>query len=220
MNPEDPAGHSARSARALTTSLFALALGGCSLFGIRTAEEADYVVVETRNEFELRDYAALVTVETTVDAAFEDAGKRAFGKLFAYISGENRAREEIEMTTPVVASADGGESIAMTAPVTAARERQGWRYSFVLPARYTIETAPLPLRDDVGLAGIEPRRVAVLTFSGTWRESTFDENLGRLRDWIERNRLEIASAPRYASYDPPWAIPFLRRNEIMIDVKS
>lgn len=211
---------SARVLRPLTIAVLTVALGGCSLFGIRTTEEAGYVLVEAEDEFELRDYTAQVTVETTVDANFEDAGNRAFRKLFAYISGENRAAESIEMTAPVIASEAGGESIAMTVPVMAAQDRQGWRYAFVLPASYSADTAPLPLRDDVRIAETDRRRVAVLTFTGPWRQSTFNKNLDRLRDWIERSDLEIASPPSFASYDPPWTIPFLRRNEIIIDVKS
>ena len=212
-----------RYVRPLGTALIAAVLSGCSLLGIRTVEEAGYEVVETQGDIELREYAAYVAVETTVDADFEDAGNRAFRKLFAYISGENRARQSIDMTAPVIAretDAAKGESIDMTAPVIAAQDRRGWRYAFVLPAGYSIENAPLPLREDVSLAEIEPRRVAVLTFSGSWNESTFNARLERLRDWIEINQLEADSSPRFAGYDPPWTIPFLRRNEIMIDVKS
>ena len=212
-----------RYIRPLGTALIAAMLSGCSLFGIRTVEQAHYKVLETQGDIELREYAAYVTVETTVDGDFEDAGKRAFGKLFGYISGENQARGKIDMTAPVIASdanAVSGESIEMTAPVIAAQDRGGWRYAFVLPAGYSIENAPLPLRDDVRLAEVEPRRVAVVTFSGTWNESAYGANLERLRDWIEANRFEAASPPSFAGYDPPWTIPFLRRNEVMIDVKS
>jgi len=204
-------------------ALATLALGGCSLLGIRTAEEAPYVVISTQDNIELREYSAYVTVETTVDADFKDAGNRAFRKLFDYISGENRARQNIDMTAPVIASeaaTDGSESIEMTAPVVATSERSGWRYAFVLPARYTIDNAPLPVSGDLRLVENKPKRVAVLTFTGSWRESNFKEQLDRLQDWIESNQLQSASLPRFAGYDPPWAIPFLRRNEIMIDIKS
>ena len=209
--------------RLLTTALATLALGGCSLLGIRTAEEAAYVVVSNQDDIELREYAAYVTVETTVDAAFKEAGNRAFRKLFRYISGENRARQSIEMTAPVIASETGtgsGESIEMTVPVVTTRQQDGWRYAFVLPARYTIDNAPLPVREDLRLVENKPRRVAVLTFTGSWKEPSFRDQVDRLNDWIESNQLESASAPRFAGYDPPWAIPFLRRNEIMIDIES
>ncbi len=209
--------------RPILATVAVLLLSGCSLFGIRSVEEAAYVVVDRQGDIELRDYSGYITVETIVDGDFEDAGKLAFKRLFGYISGENRARKNIDMTAPVIASeADeiDGVSIEMTAPVIAEQDRRGWRYAFVLPAGYTMDNAPLPLPEDVSLAEIEPRRVAVLSFSGSWNAATFRDNLARLRGWIERNRLEAASSPRYAGYDPPWTIPFLRRNEIMIDVES
>ena len=222
MNTETASPKPGHLIRPLTTALVTLALGGCSLLGIRTAEEAAYVVLSNQDDIELREYAAYVTVETTVDADFKDAGNRAFRKLFGYISGENRARQSIEMTAPVIASetGTGGESIEMTAPVITSKQPGGWRYAFVLPARYTIDNAPLPVHDDLRLVENKPKRVAVLTFTGSWKESRFREQLGRLNGWLESNQLESASMPRFAGYDPPWALPFLRRNEIMIDIES
>ena len=206
--------------RLFTLLLLASAVGGCSLFGIRTAEQPEYAVVETFEAIELRDYAAHVTVETTVEADFEDAGNRAFERLFGYISGDNRARESIEMTAPVIARESGGETIEMTAPVVATRVTRGWTFAFVLPARYTLENVPLPLREDVRLGEIRPRRVAALSFSGAWRAAAFARKAEHLHGWIEANGFEIVSPPRFAAYDPPWAIPFLRRNEILIDIES
>ncbi|MDH3635583.1 MAG: heme-binding protein [Gammaproteobacteria bacterium] len=223
MNPVTESSTRNTLVRPLIAALVTLALGGCSLLGIRTAEEAAYVVVSNQDDIELREYAAYITVETTVNAEFKDAGNRAFRKLFDYISSENRTRQSIEMTAPVIASETGtadGESIEMTAPVVTTKQQNGWRYAFVLPARYTIDNAPLPVSEDLSLVENKPKRVAVLTFTGSWRESGFRQQLDRLQGWIESNQLESASEPRFAGYDPPWAIPFLRRNEIMIDIKS
>ena len=206
--------------RPLATCLCLLLLGGCSLFGIRTVEEARYTIVSGDGDIELRRYTGYVSVETVVEGDFEQAGGQGFRRLFDYISGANREQQEIAMTAPVTAArpGDAGAKIDMTAPVIATENRDGWSWAFVLPARYTIDNAPLPLRDDVILVENAPARVAVLTYSGSWKQSTFDENLERLLGWIENNRLEAASPPRFAAYDPPWTLPFLRRNEIMIEV--
>jgi hypothetical protein len=40
-----------------------------------------------------------------------------------------------------------------------------------------------------------------------------------LRDWLNRRGYEAISESRLAGYDPPWTLPFLRRNEIHIDIK-
>ena len=222
MNPDATPAALANPVRPLAAALGLLLLGGCSLLGIRTAEEASYAVVASQDDIELRDYASYVSVETTVSADFDDAGNRAFRKLFGYISGDNRAQEKIAMTSPVTASestAGDGEEIEMTIPVIASERQRGWRFAFVLPGRFTIDSAPLPLDPDVELVENRPRRVAVLTFSGRWREAAFRDNLERLLGWIEKNGYEAASSPRFAGYDPPWALPFMRRNEIIIDLE-
>lgn len=195
---------------------------GCSVFGIRSAEEASYVVLDDQEDFQLREYAGLIVAETTVKAAFDDAGKEAFGRLFGYISGENQASQKIAMTAPVLASEDdgrSGESIDMTAPVIAEQAAEGWRYAFVLPDSYTMANAPTPTNPGIRLVEIKPKLVAVLRFSGLWDEKDFRKNADKLQSWLSKNQLEAVSLPRIAGFDPPWTLPFLRRNEVMIDVR-
>jgi DNA gyrase inhibitor GyrI len=89
----------------------------------------------------------------------------------------------------------------------------------VLPAGYRLDNAPTPTREDVTLARVPARRVAVKRYSGWWNEASYRENLQLLQGWMRQNKLEADSEPRYAGYDPPWTLPFLRRNEIMIDIR-
>ena len=98
---------------------------GCSLFGIRSTEEAPYSVLEEQGQYQIRQYQSLLIATTIVDTDFDEAGKQAFRRLFNYISGDNRADREIAMTAPVLAAeypttenaATDGERIKMTAPV-------------------------------------------------------------------------------------------------------
>jgi len=194
---------------------------GCSFFGIRNTEEAGYAVIDERNQIEIREYDELVVVETFVNADYEEAGTIAFRKLFAYISGENISKTKISMTAPVMSKegdAPEGDKIPMTSPVLGQRQAKGWRYSFVLPAGYTLENAPLPSNPEVKLVVIPRKKVAVIRYSGSWKEHTMREKSEKLVEWIQANGLERLSSPRSARYDPPWTLPFLRRNEIMIDV--
>ena len=194
---------------------------GCSLVGIRTAEEASYSVVESSGDFELREYAPQVLAETRVEADFDEAGRVAFRRLFDYISGDNSAGREIDMTAPVVADAGGdGEKIAMTSPVRQQAADTGWRFAFVLPSSYTLATAPSPTREDVNLVLESQKTVAALRYRGSWDETAFRQGAEKLRAWLAERRLEAVSAPRAAGYDPPWTLPFLRRNEVLIDVAS
>jgi hypothetical protein len=202
--------------------LILLVSSGCSVVGINNVEEASYTVVIKDDNFELRDYDPMVIVETTIDDDFENAGNKAFRRLFAYITGNNVANSEIAMTAPVIADpagTSGGTDIAMTAPVLQQYSQGGWRYAFVLPADLTLETAPKPLDDNVKLAEVPAKKVAVVQFSGFWSEASMQDKTSQLKDWISVNNLTSSSEPRWAGYNPPWTIPFLRRNEVMIDVQ-
>jgi len=195
---------------------------GCTILGIRTSEEASYEVLKNYDHVEIREYAELVIVETYVNADYDDASNIAFKKLFAYISGENLSKSKISMTAPVMSkegSAVDGDKIPMTSPVLGEKQARGWRYSFVLPSGYTLENAPLPSSPDVKLAVMPGKKVAVIRYSGSWEEKSMREKSEELVLWIQTNGFEILSNPRSAGYDPPWTLPFLRRNEIMIDVK-
>ena len=195
---------------------------GCSIFGIRTSEEASYHVIAIYGNIEIREYGEFVVIETDVEASYDEAGSIAFKKLFAYISGENGSQTKISMTAPVMSrevSALDGKKVAMTSPVIGEKQGQGWRYSFVLPAGYTLENAPVPSNPEVKLAVMPRKKVAVIRYSGPWKERVMHEKSEELIEWIRINCLERLSTPRSAGYDPPWTLSFLRRNEIMIDVK-
>jgi hypothetical protein len=196
-------------------------ISGCSVFGINTVEEARYDLLMAEDHYELRLYEPLVIAETYIEGDFDKAGDQAFRKLFGYISGDNLSSREIAMTAPVIASeseSDGGKKIDMTAPVLQERTEQGWRYMFVLPASYSIQTAPEPLHEDVQLSRQPQKQVAVIRYSGSWNENAIAEKTIQLKQWIAANDLTPASEPRWAGYNPPWTLPFLRRNEVMIDV--
>ncbi|MFC1875695.1 heme-binding protein [Thermodesulfobacteriota bacterium] len=208
-------------AAGLSAICFSFLTTGCTFFGIRTSEEASYNVIDKGDQIEIRDYEELVVVETYVNADYDEAGNIAFKKLFAYISGENISKTKIAMTAPVMSKegdAPAGDKIPMTSPVLGQRQAKGWRYSFVLPTGYTLEAAPLPSDPEVKLAVIPRKKVAVIRYSGSWKEQTMREKSEKLVEWIQTNGLERLSSPRSARYDPPWTLPFLRRNEIMIDV--
>jgi hypothetical protein len=194
---------------------------GCSVVGINSVEEANYDLLRAEGNFELRQYRPLVVAETTIEAEFDEAGKIAFEKLFGYISGENTTSSKIAMTAPVLADQtrpDQGKKIAMTVPVLEERTDQGWRYMFVLPANYTLGDAPTPLNQDVKLSTMPEKTVAVIRYSGTWDKKVIDSKKLQLNAWISANNLTPASKPRWAGYNPPWTLPFLRRNEVLIDV--
>lgn len=202
----------------------AILITGCSVFGGASVEEAPYQLVQKDEQFEIRDYASVIVAQTQVRADISDkkAGNEAFGRLFKYITGENEASQKIAMTAPVISKTGekaSSEKIAMTAPVTFQKNGGAWRYRFVLPEGYTIDTAPRPLNQDVSLQKIEPKRVATVTYSGLGRDKARARNTQALLSWVEAEGLEALSEPRWAGYNPPWTLPPFRRNEVLIDVR-
>lgn len=196
-------------------------LSGCSVFGINSVEEASYDAIHVEGDYELRLYQPMVIAETYVEGEFDAAGDIAFNRLFDYISRDNISSSKIAMTAPVIVDQSGSDrrkKIGMTVPVLEQRKDQGWRYMFVLPAAYTIKTAPAPLDEKVKLSSMPQKKVAVLRFSGLRDELIISQKTLLLEQWIAAKSWTPASEPRWAGYNPPWTLPFYRRNEVMIDI--
>ena len=187
----------------------------CVTVGI---EKAKYQVIEKEGKFEIRQYKPQIVAETVVEADFDKAGNVAFRRLFNYISGDNRRKESIAMTAPVNQK-NSSEKIAMTAPVNQQQSEGKYIVSFLMPSRYTIETLPEPLDSSVRLKQIPPRKIAAIRYSGSWSRKRYEQKKNLLEEFIRNKGLQIKGQDIFARYDPPFQIPFLRRNEVQFDVE-
>lgn len=106
----------------------------------------------------------------------------------------------------------------MTAPVTQQGDGTSWKVRFVMPANYTMETLPKPNNEAVKLEKIPAKRFAVIRFSGMALEDSLKEHTDSLNTFIKEKNLTAMSSPTYAFFNPPWTLPFLRRNEVMIEI--
>ena len=184
------------------------------------AEEPAYTVVETLDAgVEVREYAPMLVAEVVVATDdFDRAGNLGFQPLADYIFGNNTKRERIGMTAPVTQARDG-ERIGMTAPVTQSGSAQGWVVGFVMPARYTAETLPLPRDPRIRINEVPARNVAAIRFSGRWSTIRYAENLRVLeRELAEAGWVAVAE-PQAAQYNAPWVPGPLRRNEVLLPVR-
>lgn len=197
--------------------LAATVVAGCSVFGGQAAPEPEYEVMFSEPPFEIRAYPPMVVASTIAQGGYDSAISTGFGRLFDYISGNNEGRREIAMTAPVVTEP---EKIAMTAPVlTEPAGAERWQIAFVLPEDFTLDTAPRPSDPSVTLSEIPARRVAVVGFSWWFSEDNIEEARTRLAKWLD-SRSETASGTwQAAGYNPPWTLPWLKRNEIMVAVE-
>lgn len=191
-------------------TLFESVLG---VVGIRTFyDQPRYAVVERLDRgVEIRAYEARVAVET--DARGQGGGQgdgEAFGRLFRYITGANRAGDRIAMTAPVET---GGRRIAMTVPV---EQGTGGTMRFFLPHAVADAGAPEPTEAGVRLVRVPPERIAALRFSGRITPEARVEQERILTGVLASAGKATAAAPFFMGYDPPFAIPFLRRNEVAV----
>lgn len=205
----------------LVAGIGVLLTGVGSVVGIRTAQEPRHEVLVKDGVHEIRRYAPYI-VATTSSAGDRDASANdSFRLLAGYIFGNNRARESIEMTAPVVMKAEG-TSIEMTAPVVMAPDGERWTMAFVLPERFTLENVPMPVDPRIEIREVPAEDLAVVRFSGIADQQAILAQERKLRAWLgqaQGHAYEALGGYRYAGYDPPFTLPFLRRNEVMIPVK-
>ncbi|NTV92190.1 MAG: heme-binding protein [Chlorobiaceae bacterium] len=193
-------------------------MAGCSVIGKRSADEPGFTLQKKEGFFEVRHYGKMVYAETVVEGSYSKTSGVAFSRLAGYIFGKNRVKQKISMTAPVMQE-PVSEKIPMTAPVLQEKKGEGWLMSFVMPEGSRLETMPEPLDPAVKLREVEGRSVAVIGYTGLHSEKNIRKYAGQLREWIGKKGYRAISEARAASYDPPWTIPFLRRNELQIDVE-
>ena len=207
--------------RALASVAAVVLVSGCSVFGIRSGyEQPPYTVLERVEEtVEIRRYNSRLAAEVTVEAGDAEVGRdEAFRLLFDYISGANQGQSKVAMTAPVEVGAEA-EKIAMTAPVeTAAAEDGRYTMRFFLPSAYTSATVPQPTDPSVRIVELPEATVAVQRFSGSWDAEQLERRKAELVRVLEESRWRPTGKPTSLFYDPPWTLPFLRRNEVAVPV--
>ena len=77
----------------------------------------------------------------------------------------------------------------------------------------------MPTNRTVRVRDVAPRRVATIRFSGFLRDKTAEQQRGRLEAWLKARGMEHEDDWRVAGYNPPWTIPPLRRNEVLVTLR-
>ncbi len=212
----------------------AVFLTNCSLFGYRSEEEPNYSVIIKDKKNEIRLYKPYLIAKTTVEGSFKEAQSKGFKILANFIFGDNKSKSKIAMTAPVTLNSDlsssesKSEKIAMTAPVVMNAEMQrsdskkeSWTMTFTMPSSFNVDTLPVPNDNRILIEEVPSKFMAALRFTGFWNTSKVDEKGKKLLEWINKQgQYQAVSKPMFAGYNPPWTLPFFRRNEVWIEVKS
>ena len=185
-------------------------------------EEPKFTLLEKDKAFELRAYAPKIIAEVVVDGNMREASSKGFRLIADFIFGNNTVQsgksEKISMTAPVSVEPQS-EKISMTSPVGVQQASKGWKVYFVMPSQYTLETLPKPKSPLVSIKQRSSQKFAVIRFSGLVDEEKMEKKVAELKQWTDNKKLKVLGNPELARYNPPWTLPFLRRNEVMLEVE-
>ncbi len=165
---------------------------------------ATYQVISSNEEVEIRQYEPIIVGWVNIKREHEDVVNKGFPILFKYISGNNSTEQKLEMTAPVLQEGNG----------------EKWRLGFIIPAQYTIETVPKPNDDRLKIELIPSKKLISLKFSGGNTNRNMNRHQEILAEYIEANNIKTVGNFTFAYYDAPWTLPFLRHNEVLIEIEN
>jgi SOUL heme-binding protein len=205
------------SKRAAIALLIALA-GSAAMFTPVSARVAEppFTSVFKQGDFEIRDYQTQVIAQVTVTSNKAEPANDGFRPLAGYIFGGNAPQAKIAMTAPV--TRQQGTQIAMTAPVTRQATGNAWNVRFIMPEGSRLATMPRPNNPNVRLMEEPGKRYAVVRFSGLGNPPALTRKTEELRAFLRSRNLTPIGEPVFAFYDPPFTLPFRRRNEVWLEL--
>ncbi|MCU0984349.1 MAG: heme-binding protein [Acetobacteraceae bacterium] len=207
-----------RTLNGLALAAAAAVSSACTVVGVRDGtEEPAYTVVGLINGAEVRRYGPRLAAEVTVGGDEVAARSAGFSPLARFIFGANEGGQKVAMTAPV--SQARSEKIAMTIPVAQGRAEGGeWTIRFFMPAEYTEATLPRPKDERVRIVTVPAETYAVMRFRGSTGPDAVDAQKQRLMAALATGPWAPMAEPEAWFYDPPWTIPNLRRNEVVVRV--
>lgn len=186
-------------------------------------ETPKYKILKKDKNIELREYSDYIQATVEVKGLTHNkAGNKAFSILADYIFGNNIDNSKINMTAPVTSQqTTKSKKIAMTAPVTSINNNpDSYAVSFTMPSEFTIKTIPKPINNTIVLQEVKKHKVVAIIFSGYSGENKVQTKTKTLIKWVKENKLTQINDPILARYDPPWKPGFIRKNEILINIKD
>ena len=148
-------------------------------------------------QIEIRAYAPRIMAVTGMN---EDSDS-GFRVLAGYIFGGNAEEQKIAMTAPVQQTMAGEKEMA-----------------FMMPAEYALKDLPQLEDQRVSFREAPAYTAAVIQFSGWASAEKADENWQQLRRFLITKGIDITGEPTLNQYNPPWTLPFMRRNEVIVPV--
>lgn len=169
--------------------------------------EPSYRLLKKDGPIEIREYGEMIVAEVEVRGKRSIAIRNGFRLLANYIFGKNQQRQKIPMTAPVIQqnqNASGSQ----------------WIVRFVMPEGLTLDKLPKSEDPSIKLTKLANSKYILIVFSGSSTDKNLQKHLQILRTYIKNNDLNVNDNPIMAFYNPPWVLPFLRRNEIWLELSA
>ena len=168
-------------------------------------EQPSYKVVQRDGNIEIRLYDIILLQSVSVSGDQYQALMQGFRPLVSHIRAKKRVGDKISMTAPVMQLS--GDT------------HDDWVISFSMPSKYDASSLPAPNNEQIFTETISPTKAAVIRFSGNADEELLVKKAEQLSDWLSKAALIARSKPRYLFYNDPSTPPFLRRNEVFIEIE-
>ena len=173
-------------------------------FGLQYTETPHYQEFKKQGKISWRHYPPLNIVKVKVQGPQQEALQKGFVAVAAYIFGENATHTKIAMTKPVLQMG----------------QAQNWQVAFILPQKYALSDLPLPVKANLELLTLMEGDYLVQRFSGRIRESRLQSQMLQLMTFAQVHDCQVQGEPIFAFYNPPWTLPFMRRNEVWLKLEK
>ena len=170
-------------------------------------KQQEFRVLQTYEDFELREYLPCVIAEVKVSANYSTATRSAFSSLFNYISKGNESSQKIAMTAPVITAQKADRS-----------DSAGWYVSFVMPTGSAFDHMPHPNDSQVKLRELDTETCVAKSFRGTATDELSRKKVQELRASASKANIALSDETRICRFDPPFKPGFLQYNEIVIPI--
>ena len=167
-------------------------------------EQPDYKIPISEGAIEIRSYGPMIAGEAAVKGERKVAINEGFRLIAAYIFDANKPNAKIAMTAPVTQHTTGDNGMVR----------------FIMPSSWTPETLPAPNDPRVTLKPVPATRMLAIRFSGTASDDLIQTKTDELRRYAADKKLATVGEPLLAFYNPPWTLPFFRRNEVMLELAA
>lgn len=168
-------------------------------------EHPQYVIVEKFENIEIRKYPKMVIASSEVEGSRADSINQGFKLVANYIFGENDQKEKISMTAPVMQQSKSSEN--------------DWTISFVMPRDYSFAKLPSPNDSKVKLTELSSKKMIAIRFYGSTNEENLQIHREMLEEFVKNKKYKTIGNSIYAFYNPPWTLPFMKHNEIMLELE-